>query len=65
MVKIYVNEINDKGKYYSDIRRTGMTQMVTNCVEEEGGDAPQKYGEGRSRVEEFRTLIREEEKKSY
>jgi len=39
-----------------------MTQMLTNGVEEEDWDAQEKYGEDRSRPNEFRILMREEEK---
>jgi hypothetical protein len=39
-----------------------MTQMLTKGVEEEEGDAQEKYGEGRSRPKEVRILMREEEK---
>jgi hypothetical protein len=39
-----------------------MTQMLTNGVEEADWDDREKYGEGRSKPNEFRTLMLEEEK---
>jgi len=47
---------------YQTTEDNRMTQMVTNGVEEEEWDAQGKYGEGRSRPNEFRILIREEQK---